>query len=65
MNSFLEPAALPKMNFYRDIFQGFCLKVSEDFCYRRPPHLFVAIVKKVVDGLFKIIQNYVINKINN
>ena len=31
MNSFLEPAALLKMNFYWGIFRGFCLKVSEDF----------------------------------
>ena len=30
MNLFLEPATLPKMNFFLDIFEGFCLKVSED-----------------------------------
>ena len=31
MNSFLEPATLLKINFSLGIFQGFCLKVSEDF----------------------------------
>ena len=30
MNLFLEPATLLKMNFFLDIFEGFCLKVSED-----------------------------------
>ena len=33
MNSFLEPVTLLKMDFFRDIFQGFCLKVLEDFFY--------------------------------
>ena len=46
MNSFLEPAALLKMDFYRSIFQRFCLKVSEDFFYRAPPRIFVAIVNR-------------------
>ena len=44
MNSFLEPAALLKMDFYRSIFQGFCLKVLQDLFYRSPPRIFVAIV---------------------
>ena len=33
MNSFLETVAFLKMNFYGGFFQGFCLKVSEDFFY--------------------------------
>ena len=41
MNSFLEPVALLKMNFRWVIFQGFCLKVSEDFFYRKPSRIFV------------------------
>ena len=57
MNSFLEPTTLRKMSFSLGIFQGFCLKVSEDFFHRNPV--------KEVHGLFKIIQNYVNNKINN
>ena len=56
-NSFLVPATLLKINFFLDIFQGFCLKVSEDF-YWAPLCIFV-------HGLFMIIQNYVNNKINN
>ena len=58
MNSFLEFAFLQKINFLLSIFQGFCLKVSEDF-------FLVANSKKVVHGLFKIIQNFVSNEINN
>ena len=58
MNSFLEPTTLRKMNFSLGIFQGFYLKVSEDFFHRNLLCLFV-------HGLFKIIQNYVNNKINN
>ena len=66
MNSFLEPAFLLKINFFLGIFQGFCLKVSEDFFHRTPSCIFlVANSKKVVHGLFKIIQNFVNNKINN
>ena len=66
MNSFLEPAFLLKINFLQGIFQGFCLKVSEDFFHRTPSCIFlVANSKKVVHGLFKIIQNFVNNKINN
>ena len=36
MNSFLERATLLKKNFFLGIFQGFCLKVSEDFFDRTP-----------------------------
>ena len=35
---FLEPATLIKMNFFLDIYQGFCLKDSEDFFHRTPPY---------------------------
>ena len=35
-----------KMNFFLDIFQGFCLKDSEDF-YRISPCTFVVIVNKL------------------
>ena len=45
MNLFLEPSlfleTLLKTNFFLDIFQGFCLKVSEDFFHRSPPCIFV------------------------
>ena len=58
MISFLEPGTLLRMNFFWGIFQGFCLKVSEDIFYRTPS-------KKLVHGLFRIIQNYVNNKISN
>ena len=47
MNSFLEPAALLKMNFFWGIFQGFFKKVSEDFVYGTRPCIFVAIVDKL------------------
>ena len=47
MNSFLEPVALLKMNFYQGIFQGFCLKVLEDFFYRTPLRIFVIIVNRL------------------
>ena len=33
MSSFLEPVTLLKMNYFLGIFQGFYLKVSEDFFY--------------------------------
>ena len=36
MNSFLEPGTLLKMNFFLGIFQGFCLKASENFFHREP-----------------------------
>ena len=44
MNSFLESATLLKMEFFLNIFQGFCLKVSEYFFNRRPPCIFAVIV---------------------
>ena len=44
MNSFLEPATLLKMDFSLDIFQGFCLNISEDFFDRTPPCIFAVIV---------------------
>ena len=44
MNSFLEPVALLKMGFYWGVFQGFCLKVLEDFFHRTPPSIFIVIV---------------------
>ena len=47
MNSFLEPVTLQKINFFIGIFQGFCLKVSEDFFHRTRPYIFVVIVNKV------------------
>ena len=40
----LEPAASLKMNFFLGIFQGFCLKVSEDFFRRIPPCMFAVMV---------------------
>ena len=46
-NSFLEPVALLKMNYYWGIFQEFCLKVSEDLFYRTPPRIFVLIVNRL------------------
>ena len=49
MISFLEPGTLLKMNFFWGIFEEFCLKFSEDIFYRTPS-------KKLVHGLFKIIQ---------
>ena len=57
MSSFLEPGTLLKMSFFVGIFQGFYLKVSADF--------FHLLVNLFVHGLFKIIQNYVNNKISN
>ena len=44
MNSLLEPATLLKINFFLDVFQGFCLKVSGDFFQRTSPSIFVVIV---------------------
>ena len=68
MNSFSEPAALPKMIFHWVAFQGFCLKVSEDFSYsllQSTSSYICSNSKKVVHSLFKIIQENVNNKINN
>ena len=70
MNSFLEPVTLIKIiqniNFTKklllSISQGFCLKVSEDLFYRAPPC--VLVVNRLC-SLFKILQIYVNNKINN
>ena len=64
MNSFLEPVALLRMNFYWGIFPRFCLKISEDFFYRTPACIFVVTVRGF-EGLFKKIRNYVDNKIND
>ena len=65
MNSFLKAATLLKINVFLGIFQGFCLKVSEDLFHIIPLYIFlVANSKEVVHGLFKIIQNFVDNKIN-
>ena len=61
INSFLEPATLLKINFFLNIFQALCLKVSEDFFHRT---YICSNSKYVVHGLLKIIQNYVYNKIN-
>ena len=47
------------------IFQGFRLKVSEDFFYITSPFIFVVIVNRLCTVFFKIIQNYDNNKINN
>ena len=46
MNSFLEPVALLKVNFDWAIFQGFCLKIPEDFFYRTSPRIFVVLVNR-------------------
>ena len=51
---------LTKMNFSVEMFEEFYLKVSEDFFYGTSPCIFV-----YLHDLFKIIQNYVNNKINN
>ena len=68
----MEPAISLKMNFFLGIFQKFCLKVPEDFFYHGTSMVFqntslyiCSNSKYVVHGLFKIIQNYVNNKINN
>ena len=60
MNSFLEPVTLLKMNFFLGIFQGFYLKVSEDFFYHGTSMLLQNISlyicsnsKCVVHGFFK------------
>ena len=47
MNSFLKSGTFLKMNFFLDIFQRLCLKVSEDFFHRTPPCIFVVIVNKL------------------
>ena len=47
MNLFLESATLLKMNFFLDIFQRFCLKVSKDFFHRTHPSIFVVIVSSM------------------
>ena len=41
MNPFLQPATLQKINFFLDVFQELCLKVSEDFFHRTPPCIFL------------------------
>ena len=47
-------------------FQGFCLEVSEDFFHKIPLYIFLVVNSKtVVHGIFRIIQNFVNNKINN
>ena len=53
MNSFLERATLLKKNFFLGIFQGFCLKVSEDFFDRTPPSIFAVIVNRLCKVFFK------------
>ena len=72
MNSFLEPTTLLKMNFFLGIFQQFCLKVLEylfcqgTFILLQNTSLYICSNSKyVVRGLFKIIQNYVNDKIVN
>ena len=47
MKSFLERVTLRKKKFFLGIFQGFCLKVSEDFFNRTPPSIFVVIVNRL------------------
>ena len=47
MNSFSERATLLKKKFFLGIFQGFCLKVSEDFFNRTPTSIFVVIVNRL------------------
>ena len=44
---FLGAETLLKMNFVLDIFQGFCLKILEDFFYRIPLCIFVVIVNRL------------------
>ena len=60
------------MNSFLGTFLRFCLKVSEDFFYHgtfvflQNTSLYIRSNNKhVVHRLFKIIQNYVNNKINN
>ena len=53
MNSFLEPVALLKMNFYGGIFQAFCLKVSENLFYRTSPSIFVVIVNSLCTAFLR------------
>ena len=64
MNSYLEPVALLKMKFCWGIFQGFVWKFQNTSFTEHLPYI-CDITKYVVLGLFKIIQNYVNNKINN
>ena len=72
MNSFLELVTVIKMNFFLVILQGFSLKVLEDFFHHGTSMLLQntsfyigSDSKYIVHSLFKIIQNYVNNKINN
>ena len=51
--------------FSKVLFQGFCLKVSEDFFHRTPPCILVVIVNRLRTVFFKIIQNCVNNKVTN
>ena len=46
-DSFLVPATLQIMNFFLGIFQGFCLKASEDFFHGTHPCIFVVIVNRL------------------
>ena len=55
MSPFLKPAALLKMNSYWGIFQGFCVKVSEEFFYRTPPRIFVVIVLLIIIVLVLVV----------
>ena len=52
MNSFLEPVTLLKMNFFLDIFVGFCLQVSEVFFQRTPPPCIFLVI---VNGLCMVV----------
>ena len=65
MSSFLKPAALLKMNSYWGIFQGFCLKVSEEFIYRTPPRIFVVIVLLIIIVLVLVVIVLLINSSSN
>ena len=47
MNSFLDRSPLLKKNFFLSIFQGFCLKASEDFFDRTLPSILAVIVKRL------------------
>ena len=71
MNSFLEGPTLLKMNSFVFVFEGFCLKVSDDFFHHgasmllQNTSLYICNNNEyVVHGLFTIIQNYVNNKTN-
>ena len=47
MNSFLERATLLQKDLVLGIFQGFCLKVSEDVFDRTPPSIFAVTVNRL------------------